>query len=391
MRMNNIKVLSIFSLIIFFSTSSIAETSSFCSDPLKKICRDTYFQRNLNYIYINNLKEEIRIGAKARSDIRIAEMKKKIPSIRFFKRWKEEFKITNQEIMREAKSKIIDLESVITDEDNVKVLKNYMKQAIDESNFNPTAKNNFKAVVDSIIIGNFSDYIERTGLEDSVLMQLLGNACGSDGLIDNAFATTFNKERYVLVCPGYLVTMTQTPDLKERFNTILQAITHEMGHHIDNSIVGEKMYEPYLSCLTKNYSDSFNSTKEDKAFCKRNEKNPELCKAKVIGSHAGELIADAWGMKVLSIHAKAQNYNFGEVDEMLTSTWTKLCESKDEGIHPSGDFRIGTLLRSTPEISSVLACDNSILSRPSCTFEGEVSLVEAIVNSPLDLSADSNK
>ena len=222
-------------------------------------------------------------------------------------------------------------------------------------------------------------------------MQLLGNACGSDGLIDNAFATTIDKERYVLICPGFLVTMTQTPDLKERFNTILHAISHEMGHHIDDGKVGKELYAPYLSCLTKNYSDKFNSTKDDQKFCKKNEKNPELCKAKITESHAGELIADAWGIKVLGIHAKAQNYSFAETDELLTSSWTKLCGSGDEGIHPSGDFRIGTLLRSSPEITSVLACDNSTLSRPACTFDGEVSLVESIVKSPLDLSTETNK
>lgn len=394
MNIKNLAALSVFSTITFFSTMSFAESSSVCADPLKKICTDTILQRAQRDVFVNKLKSEIRAGAKVRSDVRIAEMKKKIPSRRFFKRWKEEFKITNQEIMREAKGKIEGLETVVTEEANVKLLKDYMKQAINESNFDATTKTNFKATIDSIIVGNFSDYIERTGLEDSVLMQLLGNACGSDGLIDNAFATKIDKEKYVLICPGFLVTMTQTPDLKERFNTILHAISHEMGHHIDTGKLGQagkELYAPYLNCLTKNYSDKFNSTKDDQKFCKKNEKNPELCKAKITESHAGELIADAWGIKVLGIHAKAQNYSFAETDELLTSSWTKLCGSSDEGIHPSGDFRIGTLLRSNPEITTILSCDNSTFTRPACTLDGEVSLLESIVKAPLDLSVETNK
>lgn len=385
MLSKKIVMLSVLSTVSLFSATVRSEVSSVCADPLKKICTDTVLQRAQRDSYVNSLKAEIKAGAKVRSDSRIAEMKKNIPARRFFKRWKESFKITNQEIMREAKGKIVGLETVVTDESNVLLLKDYMKKAISDSNFNDSTKEKFKTTIDSIIIGNFSDYLERTGLEDSVLMQLLGNACGSDGLIDNAFATTIDNEKYVLICPGFLITMTQTPDLKERFNTILHAISHEMGHHIDNSKVGNELYAPYLSCLSKNYSEKFNSTKDDQKFCKKNEKNPELCKSKITESHAGELIADAWGIKVLSIHAKAQNYSFAETDELLTSSWTKLCGSGDEGIHPSGDFRIGTLLRSNPEINSVLACDNSSMTKPSCTLEGEVSLIDSLLSSSTDV------
>ena len=390
MKIKNLAALTVFSTITFFSTFSFAESSSVCADPIKKICTDTALQAAQRDIYVKKLKDQIRTGAKVRSDVRIAEMKKIIPARKFFKRWKEEFKITNQEIMREAKNKIVGLESVITEEANVKLLKDYMKQAINESNFNADTKTNFKKIVDSIIIGNFSDYIERTGLEDNILMQLLGNACGADGLVDNAFATNIDKERYVLICPGFLVTMTQTSDLKERFNTILHVISHEMGHHIDNRVAGNDLYAPYLNCLTKNYSDKFNSTKEDQKFCKKNKNQPELCKAKITESHAGELIADAWGIKVVGIHAKAQNYTFAETDELLTSSWTNLCGTRDVGIHPSGDFRIGTLLRNNPEITSILACDNSTLTRPACTFDGEVGLIENIINTPVNLSAEVN-
>ena len=56
---------------------------------------------------------------------------------------------------------------------------------------------------------------------------------------------------------------------------------------------------------------------------------------------------------------------------MLTDSWVKLCGSGDEGIHPSGDFRIGTLMPTNPSINEVLACGQKELTAPACTFAGE--------------------
>lgn len=350
------------------------ETSSVCLDPLKRVCTDTVTARKQREVYVNQIKAEINKAAKPSIDARVAEMKKKIPAIRFIKRAIQEFKIKNQEIMKVAKTKVVGIEEVVTSKENVTILKSYMKQAIDESKFDDTAKVNFKSTIDSIIIGNFADFLERTGLEDNVLMQLLNNACGSDGLVDNAFATTLGNDKYVLVCPGFLISMSQTPDLRERFDSILHAISHEMGHHIDNSKVGNAYYQPFLSCLADNYSDKFNKTKDDVKFCKTNEKDPAACNKKVTESHAGELVADAWGIKVLGIHARTQNYSFSDTDTLLTNSWSKLCGTGDEGIHPSGDFRIGTLLRKDPGLSAYMACNNSgINSKPACTLEGAVN------------------
>ena len=114
-------------------------------------------------------------------------------------------------------------------------------------------------------------------------------------------------------------------------------------------------------------------TKEDDKFCKANEKEPAKCADKVVLSHAGELIADQWGIKVTSIHAKTENYSFGESESMLTESWAKLCGTGDEGIHPTGDFRIGTLMRSNPAIIDTLACTQTEATKTACTFDGEVA------------------
>jgi hypothetical protein len=356
-------------------TAFSQETSLVCADPLKKICLDTKAQRAQREVYINKLKSEIAVEAAKKAAPRIEAMKKEVSRIQFIKRMVRSYKIRNQEIMNAAKKRVVGIESVITDKANVELLKGYMKEAIDQTNFNDTTKGNFKSTIDTIVIGNFGDFLEKSGLEDNVMAQLLNNACGSDGLVSNAFATTLNKERYVLICPGFLITLTQTPDLRDRFNSILQVISHEMGHHIDNSQAGLEAYKPFLSCISDNYGSTLNKTSADEKFCKKKAESKQECNMQVTVSHGGELVADAWGLKVLNIHARKQNYTVAETDVLLTNSWTNLCDSGDEGIHPSGDFRIGTLLRTQPDITDYLACDNSsVNSKPACTFEGETHI-----------------
>lgn len=364
------KALLVLSLTATLNTT-MADTSSVCTDALQRVCKDTETQRSDREAYVSKLKKEISDEASKISEPLVVAAKAKIPKWRLLKRAAVGMKIRNREIMRAAQRHIGPIESVITSSTNEVRLRNYMNQAIDSSNFTAEKKNKFKDVMKSIKIGNFADYVERSGLEDSVIAQLLNNPCGSDGMVDNAFATTLNGQRYVLICPGFLITLSQTPTDKERFDSILQAIPHEMGHHIDNSKEGNEVYSQYLGCLAKNYPEQFKKNSKDTEYCAKPETKVEDCNNKVVVSHAGELIADQWGIRVLGIHARTNNYTFGETDQLLTDSWSKLCGSGDEGTHPTGDFRIGTLMRVNPGISSYMNCDNSKITKPACTFNGE--------------------
>lgn len=358
-----------------FTFATYAQDSSVCTDPLNRICTSTRGQRLVRDQYINKLKKEIAAEANQNAAPRIDEMKKRISKLRFIKRAIESYKIRNQEIMNSAKKRIGGIEEVVTSKENIALLKSYMIQAINESLFDEATKANMRSTINSIVIGNFGDFIERANLDDSFLSQLMMNACGSDGMVANAFATTLNNDKYVLICPGFLISLSQTADMNERFNSILHAISHEMGHHIDNSKMGNEIYKPFLSCISNNYSSQFNKTADDEKFCKKNEKDPQACKDKVTISHAGELVADAWGVKVTNIHARRMNYSFAETDTMLTNSWLNLCETGDEGIHPSGDFRMQIILGRDPGFNDLMACNNaSNLGKPACTLEGEKRL-----------------
>jgi hypothetical protein len=354
----------------------MAAGDSICSNSLQRVCEDTKAQRADRDKYVASLKAQISKEAEAAAAPRIAEMKKQISGIHFIKRALQTLKIRNQEIMKSAKKRVGALEDVVTNADNVAKLKSYMYKSIDSSNFSASTKEQFKATIKTIVIGNFADFLERSDLEDNVMAQILGNACGSDGLIDNAFATTLKGDRYVLVCPGFLITLNQTASNEEKFNSILQAISHEMGHHIDNSKVGNDLYAPYLSCIADNYAaDRFKKNADDEKFCKANEKDPAKCNAKVALSHAGELIADQWGIRATAIHARENAYSSAQTDQMLTDSWAKLCGSGDEGTHPTGDFRIGTLMRKNPMITDYLGCNASETdAKPACTFDGAIAI-----------------
>lgn len=356
--------------------TSIDKSSSslVCQNPLQTICRDTEADRNHRAENVRVLKSEIASEAARNAAPRIEEMKKQIKPIHFIKRAVATLKIRNQEIMKAANKRIVGFESAVINDKNVGRIKEYLYQAIDGTKFDSTTKNNFKGVIKSIVVGNFNDYIERTNLDDNVLAQILNNACGSDGMVENAFATTIGKDRYVLICPGFLITLNETPSDSERFNSVLQAISHEMGHHIDNSKVGNELYAPYLGCIAENHADQFKRTKDDQKFCDKNKDNAAACNLKVTTSHAGELVADAWGIKVLNLHMRAESYSFAQADQLLTESWEKLCDTGDEGIHPTGDFRIGTILRTNPDVSTYLGCDNSQISKPACTLDGTIQL-----------------
>lgn len=357
-----------------FSFNVFSKESKLCTNSLKAVCEDTKTQRDLRETYINDIKKNIAKEAQKKANPRIADMVKNNPGTKFFfKRVLESQKITNQEIMKIARTKISGLETVVTDLTNVLMLKNYMRKAIDESNFDRATRVSFKKIIDSVQIGNFSDFLERGGVEDSLLSQMF-NPCGSDGMNANAFATTLGDERYVLICPGYLITLSQTASKEERLNSILQAISHEMGHHIDTSPDQKKIYKPFLSCISRNYSSQLASSKEDQKICIKKAKNKSECRMKVTMSHAKELVADQWGIKVLAIHAREEGYSINQADKLLVNSWSNLCGSEDEGTHPSGDFRIGTLLRLNPEISDFLSCKNSTEKSVACTFDGEIKL-----------------
>ena len=360
-----------------FTHNAYSQESKICSNALQTICTDTKVERAANQKNIEAIKKEISEVASAAAAPRIEVMKNENKGIRkFLKRLFSSMSIMNQEIMKAAKTRIGGIESLVNDPNNVALIKNNLKQAIDESNFNEATREKFKEKVDSIVVGNFGNFIEK--IEASAQEgQRMPNYCGSDGMTENAFAVVINKENYVLICPAFLITLSQTENDQEKLSKLIMLLTHEMGHHFDDRSFGRRTYESYLSCIADNYSSNLNKSKDDAKFCKEMAKkkyDSKICDTRVVTSHMSELIADQWAIKALAVYAKNQQKSVSEFDSLLVANWSGLCGTKDEGIHPTGDFRIGTLLRINQEISDQLSCNNTEVKTPACSFDGAINL-----------------
>lgn len=341
-----------------------------CSKTLETVCSGSEVQRHQSVKLLNLLKEQV-----AEEALEIA-----IPKIELLEKSiskdseKEELilKTINQEIMGVAKKKFARLESTIVTPQTVSLIKGYMVQAIDESSFSAAAKAYFKQTIQEVVVGNFSDYLNKTGIEK--LNEVLSedderNLCGPDGLIDNAFATDVGGQKYVLLCPGLLLSLEQTTNAQERLKSIIQILSHEISHHIDARRVGTTPYVPYLTCMATHYGDKLKTHAKDEEFCKENADTALLCEGKRVISHSGELIADAWGIKVLNIHARKQNLSSLGVSDLISKSLVTTCGKTDDGVHPSAGFRIETLIKMDSEMSQNLGCSKATPpSKPTCSF-----------------------
>ena len=337
-----------------FSFSSYSQESKFCANPLKTICIDTKKQIDARKTYIENLKIEIATEANRNAALKIEKLEK--PNSDYSQISRYEFRkkyILDQEIIKTAISKTKNIESVISNQKNISLFKNYMKKAVEETNFSQSIRASLKKTIDEVVIGTYGDYLDlarsKEYPEDG-----FSNPCGTDGMTINAFASDLKGKKFVLICPGYLITLNQMPSEQEKFNSIIQVISHEIGHHLYDIFVRLDIYKPYLSCLIDNYGDEFQN--------------------KEIKYHSMELISDQWGLKVLSIYLKEKRYSDAQTESLLKSNFAHICGTYNDGSHPSGDFRIETLMRVNPEISDYLSCNNSKIKKPACTFDGSVNL-----------------
>lgn len=337
-------------LLSTLSLSAFSEESKVCDKTLKIICSKTEGQRIEAESYLNGFRTEIA-----------KKSNKKVSN-------KTNLKIQS------AKTIVNKMHALITSSENVSIYKNYMYQAIDETNFDEVTRFKFKESIESVLIGNYSDFYESNDERFKDLKTAGKFLCGIDGMQINAFSDRIYNQKYVFFCPGFLIDLSRLPTDEEKINAMLHMISHELGHHIDTKLIGEKLYMPYLSCLSENYSSQFMKTNEDKIFCNLNSTTQESCNMQTTKSHAKELIADQWAIKVMAIHARKQKYSLKQADLFLQRNFVNICDTVTEGIHPTGDFRIETLLRINPETSDYLSCNNSGVKKPACTFDGEVVL-----------------
>jgi hypothetical protein len=148
--------------------------------------------------------------------------------------------------------------------------------------------------------------------------------CSNQTFEDNAFATEIKGEKVIIVCPGYIIgsiefLKARKIDFKYSFYPMIMTIGHELGHHFDYTLYPD-LYKNILDETSKN-QDQLQSKIED---------------------YMSEITADIWGLRLL----KEFTLNFGSSKtyaDILAGNMNDLCFTKDDNVHPSGDYRLNTI------------------------------------------------
>lgn len=351
-------------IIVAFFSMPIAY-GSICEDPHKVVCQDNRQALEDRKYQIDQIKSEIANEARPLAQAEIA----KLPPLRGLgplrwlnqlRRWVEQEKIKNRYIIEVAGRRLGQLESEAINQDSINSIKKYLKEAIENSQFERYLKDNFKGIIEGVQVGNFIEYAERAGLKNGLLAQLFSAHCGIDGLIDNAFATESQGQDYVLICPGWQISLklNQSEGHNKTFTTILQVLTHEMAHHIDPSRFGEN-YKTFISCIATNHGHALQADLMTKVHCNI---RPAECAGRKAEKHSGEIAADTWAAEVVSAYLRDHALSLQEKEQGISEAFVRLCGSKDEGIHPDDHFRLEHILLNNPTIRKQLECRSAPLS-----------------------------
>ena len=76
------------------------------------------------------------------------------------------------------------------------------------------------------------------------------------------------SEKYVLICPGFLVKLNSLKNSQELTNEIFFVLAHELTHHIDSRKF-PKSYQKLADCYQKEIAQSLN--KKDGSKCPKDD------------------------------------------------------------------------------------------------------------------------
>lgn len=195
--------------------------------------------------------------------------------------------------------------------------------------------------------------------------------CGNDGMQQQAStlpAIPNMTPPLFFLCPGVLAAQGKVnPQSDALLVSILQTSAHEMAHHFDSKKFPD-LYRNYRSCLIENYAGDLAA----------DPLNPQSATpATKVDSHLAEITADLWSVRVGAAYLQTLE-SASSKTEFLRRAWGGMCNetvARDEGIHPSGRFRIENLLAKDPDVRSLMGCTPSTQpqvtsgpSRPACSL-----------------------
>lgn len=274
----------------------------------------------------------------------------------------------------------VELRAVVA---NVGKIKALLNAAIDreyppDGLLSKAPNRDYKKIVESTVVLDSTGLDERAAKKDPLTGQL-GSAfmqvCGKDGLELNAFAMrTTDGSRFLLVCPGLLMGVAHHGrDARENLNNLIFVLAHEFSHHFD----AQKMslyYENFRKCLVEHHAGELLPGTFDRvslALKDRRARDEAL-----VEKHIGEISADYWGAAVLAEYLRTSGLSDGIQSgsklDAIRQAFGVLCSSNDDGVHPTGEFRLRVMMRSSPAFASVMGCKKPASKKPGCNLMGAI-------------------
>ena len=135
------------------------------------------------------------------------------------------------------------------------------------------------------------------------------------------------------------------------------------------------LFAKYKGCVQEHHFQSFrlgDRPTDEQADYDRARLDPEFARDFITRRHLVEIIADQWATwNVAEILAEHPKWSRTNKLDFLRDSWSMLCGSEEDGIHPSGQYRINTILGKDPDIRKIMGC-GPIPAResPGCTLSG---------------------
>lgn len=341
--------------------------SDMCTNSYEIICKNAQAETQEQDKLREELAKKIRQDAAPKILARTEAALKSIPKFRLIKRTLIPMKIQQQEIMRSAQQFYPEINALLSDKSKHEELKSYVRESIETTDFSNEIKAEMQRILSGVQILSFEEYIDIFSLDESIINNREKNNCGVDGLAVNAFAYSnpnINNANYVVICPGLALKAQVTKNQADPFRDIIFAIAHELGHHIDNKVFGNKVYAKYLACIAKDHAQELIMSNKTEKICKT--ASEAECRVANTLTHAQELISDVWGLKAVNVYKNRNGYNILETGNLLKSNLQFLCGYLGSEIHPSANFRTGLHLQMNQDIKEALSCQNSQIK--TCSF-----------------------
>jgi hypothetical protein len=203
--------------------------------------------------------------------------------------------------------------------DVVVLLQKAIKQEIERVYNHPTHKNTL------LQISQILAKVEMIQTPTPELQKDYEEACGKNGLKDNAFAQVDGEHFYIIICPGSIIAASGSP---LRMKSQMMTIAHEISHHFDSADF-PTLYEKARSCYKQRYFGQL---------------SPAL-----LEDNLRELVADTWSALAIS-HYKGVDTN------LIRENQADQCDAEADDEHPDGRFRVEKVIRPQPLLNRKLGC-----------------------------------